>query len=185
MTGVLAFVGTQTQAAMFDITFTSNQGTLDGVGQINGVAVGPGAPGVYEAIVAGSFFDVFATVDGFAPGIYSLIPNPNAPNSSYSPSGYFIYDNLVANGGNPFITNPGLLFSGPGVNSLELNLFSNGASSPVPNGTYQLYDNRGVNVYGEATISAVPETSTIFAGALMLLPLGVSATRIMRKNRMA
>jgi hypothetical protein len=31
--------------------------------------------------------------------------------------------------------------------------------------------------------SSVPEPSTVFAGALMLLPLGVSAVRIMRKNR--
>jgi len=33
-------------------------------------------------------------------------------------------------------------------------------------------------------ITPVPEASTMLAGALMLLPLGVSATRIMRKNRM-
>ncbi len=34
-------------------------------------------------------------------------------------------------------------------------------------------------------ITPVPELSTIFAGALMLLPFGVSTLRIMRKNRMA
>jgi hypothetical protein len=34
-------------------------------------------------------------------------------------------------------------------------------------------------------ISAVPEAGTMAAGALMLLPLGVSALRIMRKNQLA
>jgi choice-of-anchor C domain-containing protein len=43
--------------------------------------------------------------------------------------------------------------------------------------------------YGSAldnvSLTAVPEASTVFAGAMMLLPLGVSAIRIMRKTRMA
>jgi hypothetical protein len=36
-----------------------------------------------------------------------------------------------------------------------------------------------------ANVAAVPEASTVAAGALMLLPLGVSALRIMRKKQMA
>jgi hypothetical protein len=35
------------------------------------------------------------------------------------------------------------------------------------------------------TGTPVPEASTVFAGAMMLLPFGLSAARIMRKNRMA
>lgn len=40
-------------------------------------------------------------------------------------------------------------------------------------------------VIGDVSLAAVPEVSTIAAGALMLLPLGVSALRIMRKNQLA
>jgi hypothetical protein len=35
------------------------------------------------------------------------------------------------------------------------------------------------------TISSVPEASTVFAGALLLLPFGLSTLRILRRNRMA
>ena len=38
--------------------------------------------------------------------------------------------------------------------------------------------------FDNVAYGAVPEASTLFAGALMLLPLGVSAMRIMRKSRM-
>ena len=34
-----------------------------------------------------------------------------------------------------------------------------------------------------ATLSAVPEPSTILAGALLLLPLGISAARVLRKHK--
>jgi hypothetical protein len=32
-------------------------------------------------------------------------------------------------------------------------------------------------------VTAVPEPSTIFAGAALLVPVGISAVRAMRKNR--
>jgi len=38
-------------------------------------------------------------------------------------------------------------------------------------------------VFGAGTFSAVPEPSTIIAGALMLLPFGASTLRILRRNR--
>jgi|GEM_PF-3872815 len=45
----------------------------------------------------------------------------------------------------------------------------------------------GITCYGDtktpAATSAVPEPSTIVAGALLLLPLGVSVTRILRRNK--
>ena len=40
-------------------------------------------------------------------------------------------------------------------------------------------------VIGNVALTAVPEPTTMLAGALMLLPLGVSAIRIMRKSRVA
>lgn len=172
----------QARASLFDITFESNDGLVYGSGELIGT---PQGGDLYEA-TAGSF-TISLAGDGFQPGTYNIFNNSQFPNQDYSPSGYFIYDDQVLNGENPFVTNPGLLFTGPnGAQTLlELNLYSNGASQPVPNGTYQLYENNGANAYGNATLTAVPEASTMLAGALMLLPLGVSAVRIMRKNVVA
>lgn len=46
---------------------------------------------------------------------------------------------------------------------------------------------KGLSNYwlGTSTPTSVPEPSTVVAGALLLLPLGVSAVRILRKNRTA
>jgi len=41
------------------------------------------------------------------------------------------------------------------------------------------------DVYGTFLFTAVPEPTTIIAGALLLLPLGASTLRILRKNRVA
>jgi hypothetical protein len=37
--------------------------------------------------------------------------------------------------------------------------------------------------YGDSNIIPVPEPSTVVAGTLLLLPLGVSVARILRKQR--
>jgi hypothetical protein len=97
-----------------------------------------GDPGAYLA--TGGTLDLTApAADGIA-GDYTLVPNPDAPNSLSSATGLFIYDDLVMPGSNPVVTNPGLLaFGGPGLGDVpegkgtEINLFSSG-----PN-TYDLY----------------------------------------------
>jgi hypothetical protein len=43
----------------------------------------------------------------------------------------------------------------------------------------------GWNVFGKSNYSSVPEPSTIVAGALLLLPFGVSTLRILRKKNVA
>jgi hypothetical protein len=190
MAGLLAVAATRAQASLFDITFTSNDGTTTANATVYADSLGGGQ---YEA-TSGA---ITVSSPYFLPAVYSLVPNPNYPSSTaalISQSGFFIYDDQVNSGSNPFLTNPGLLFLGPDGGNIELNLFSNGPSFPVPGGTYQLYDNRGANLFGDATIALdsanehlapVPEASTVFAGAMMLLPFGLSAARIMRKNRMA
>jgi len=101
-----------------------------------------GDPGAYLA-TAGTLNLTAPSADGIA-GNYSLVPNSGAPNAQSSPTGLFIYDDLVMPGANPVITNPGLLaFGGPGTGAVpegqgsEINLFSDGAN------TYDLYT--GVN----------------------------------------
>jgi hypothetical protein len=83
------------------------------------------------------------TADNIA-GSYSLFANAGSPNAQTSPTGLFIYDDLVFPGGNPIVTNPGLLaFGGPGLGNApegkgsEINFFSEGSN------TYDLYT--GVN----------------------------------------
>ena len=61
------------------------------------------------------------TVTGGADvGTYSLYPG--GPGVTTSPSGAFIYDNVVTSGSNPFLDVDGLLFTGGG---LEINIWGN------------------------------------------------------------
>ena len=165
-------IAIQAHASFFDITFTGVDGTTFGSGVISGT---PEGGGLYQA-TAGYFTIIPGSTSGLSPGIYPLFPNPNPPNTSYSPSGFFYYDNQVLSQQDPFLTSGGLLF----LNGVEINLFSTGGSPE-----YQLYENTGANVLGSATLTAVPEATTMIAGALLLLPLGASTLRILRKSRMA
>lgn len=60
-------------------------------------------------------------------------------------------------------------------------------TSPNPPGTFDATaQDVSVNWTGGVLVpAAVPEASTIMAGALMILPLGIGAFRVLRKERMA
>ena len=141
----------------FDITFSNvgTGGSTVGSGWISGSLI---SPGVFE-VFDGSF--TITSGDGFTEGTYSLLPNPNPPGQSLSPSGYFLFDNQLSPNTDPLENNNGLLFAS---GSIEINLFSNVGSVPE----YQLYQNNGVNVLGEITINPVPEPSV----RALLLPFG-------------
>jgi len=66
-----------------------------------------------------------------------------------------------------------------GISSSSLTNNSNGAYGVV---ALNLTDTAGRH---QDMLAVVPEPSTVIAGALLLLPLGVSALRIVRKNRVA
>jgi hypothetical protein len=175
--GSALVLATQARATLFDITFLGNDGTK-AEAQVTATDLGG---------------DVFQAVSGsitvnpgsmpFLAGTWTLYQNPNGINASYSPSGYFIYDNLVLPNADPMNTYPGLLFR-LASSGYEVNLYSDGAD------TYILYDNHGRHVNGSMTVvdppsSVVPEPTTMLAGALLLLPFGVSTIRIVRRNRRA
>ncbi len=119
----------------------------DANGLVHGIATLSAAPfasdpGVYLA-TAGTLVVTAPALDDIA-GRYTLFPNANGLSASYSPTGLFIYDNLVMPGAHPVVTNPGFLgYGGNATGSLpegrgrEINFFSNGAN------TYDLYT--GVN----------------------------------------
>jgi hypothetical protein len=101
-----------------------------------------GDPGAYEA-TAGTLNITAPSADQIA-GSYSLFSNPGSPNAQYSPTGLFIYDDLIFPGSNPIVTNPGMLAFGgaslgnaPEGKGAEINFFSEGSN------TYDLYT--GVN----------------------------------------
>ena len=72
-------------------------------------------------------------------GTYPLYPG--GPSVTDSPSGYFIFDNVLYPSIDPGIDNDGLLFTSGGF---EINIFSNGSDN------YQFYDNTGYNHVGES-----------------------------------
>ena len=70
---------------------------------------------------------------------FPLFVNPKGSEVSYSPSGYFFYDNvLYPSSADLLLGNPGLLFMS--ASGKELNLFTNGPSSYVD------YQNDGFNI---------------------------------------
>jgi hypothetical protein len=105
------------------------------------------APGEY-VIVAGTD----TAVGGGVSGVLTLFANPNSPNETTSPSGYFLYDDLLFVGSAPVVSNGGLLFTNG--SSGEINLYSNGPE------LYVDYDNTGFNVSITLDPSPAPEPAT-------------------------
>jgi hypothetical protein len=124
-----------------DFSYDDSNGLVTGDFTLTATAVA-GDPGTYLA-TAGSLDITAPTADGIS-GKYQLYQNPGGTNATGSPTGLFIYDDLVMPTSNPIVTNPGLLaFGGPGLGNVpegkgdEINFFSSGAN------TYDLYT--GVN----------------------------------------
>jgi hypothetical protein len=139
-----------------DFSFDDSNGLVTGDFSLTATAVA-GDPGTYLA-TAGTLDITAPAADGIA-GDYQLIQNPVAPNATGSPTGLFIYDDLVMPGSNPVVTNPGLLaFGGPGLGNVpegkgtELNFFSSGAN------TYNLYTGANGN-YPYSAVFTTPQGS--------------------------
>jgi hypothetical protein len=97
-------------------------------------------------------------------GILTLFPNPNAPNATISPSGFFIYNDLLYPGQSPLVDVDGPLFTLP--NNVEVNIFNNDNGPNQP--PYLYYDNTGFNVPVSVSLTLVPEPA-----GLILLGFGI------------
>ena len=129
----------------YDFIFTDVNGD-SGYGTLTTTALGGGLFGV----TGGS---LTVTAGSHDAGTYSLYPNTNPWNVVYSPSGYFIYNDVLYPGSNPQLDYYGLLFTSGG---LEINIYSPNGSP----GSYQFYDNTGYNSPAAFLASAVPEPSS-------------------------
>jgi hypothetical protein len=185
---VAAGFAMQARAALYDITYSDPAGNM-GSGVVTAL---PNGDGSYTA-VSGSFN---LTAGDFAGATGALVPNPNAPapwdQRLYGGTDFIGLDDQVLPSANPFLTIGGLLFNDtlfprPDGAGLAFNLY-------YYSGSYQLavngFNNEPwANNYsgGSAslTVVPVPEASTIVAGALLLLPFGVSVVQVLRKNRAA
>jgi hypothetical protein len=122
---------------------------------ITGTLTGPGAPAP-------------DTID-------QLIPNPNFPNSSYSGSGYFIYDDALFFPTQPYLDNPGVLFSTNALPGIEWNLYSQSAT------LYTLYNNTGFNTSG--TMRLYDPVATPLPAALPLFAAGLGVMGLLGRRR--
>jgi hypothetical protein len=94
-------------------------------------------------------------------GFFNTDPITLIPGSGTSPSGLFIYNNVLYPNGNPLLDIDGLLFTDT-ITGAELNIWGNGAYPPSfystytgLGGGYPLQDNNSV-----FTLAGIPEPST-------------------------
>lgn len=125
-------LGTTNFGPQFDGTFTFAIGPDIGYGNVITTDQGDGS------LLATT--GTLTVTGGQDVGTYPLLPG--GPNQTSSPSGYFLYDNLVFPSTDPGIDNNGFLFAT--ASDFEINIYSNGPDN------YQFYDNTGYNNTGAA-----------------------------------
>jgi hypothetical protein len=177
-------IAVQARASLFELNYTDTSvNTLSGL-----LSASPLSGGQYLA--TGGSIMLSTSYPGLS-GLYSLASG--GPINVISPSGQFQYDNILYYPGQPIVDFSGVLAFKNSSTGVELNLFSTSSG-------YALYAYNGnqVNLYpgpsGDgfnniggpaaiATLTAVPEASTMIAGALLLLPFGASTLRKLRNRR--
>lgn len=120
-------LGAPSFGPQFDGTFTFAIGPDTGYGNVITTDQGNGS----LLATAGTL----TVTGGQDIGTYPLFPG--GPKQEDSPSGYFLYDNLLFPSTDPGIDNNGFLFAT--TSDFEINIFSNGPDN------YQFYDNTGYN----------------------------------------
>jgi hypothetical protein len=183
-------VQTRASLEVFDISYSDPSGDVLS-GQLTAISLGGN-----QYLATSGTITVAATDQdaGAFVGTYSLLPG--GPGNVLSPSGSFQYDNVLYYPGSPNIVDFSGILGFVGSGGIELNLFGDQNNTPgyyslegysSGTGLVDFYVLNQGNVAGPATatLTPVPEATTMIAGALLLLPLGASTLRILRKSRMA
>jgi PEP-CTERM motif len=164
------FTITTSNAATYKFTFQSNDAELTATGEftVNSANEATGVSGAVAGLTN-------QTISG-------VTANPSFPNSSTSPDGLFIYDNLYSPTGMAFDYS-GLLFTTADNPGGYWNLW---ASSP---GTYSLYESAGgsypIEETGTLSVAGAPEPSTWAMLALGFVALSFVGRRRQRTGRLA
>jgi len=181
-------------ASLYDINFNDGNGN-SGSGQIDVESANNNfyaASGYLNLTTGGTSGEWLLYVSNASPG-----GTTSYPGYIYSPSGVFIYNNAVYPAGqnpqypdtNPLLDNYGLLFTQN--NGDEINIWGNADGTYNLGGSVggQLNFNVNIGLGGgtsnDSMIAPVPEPSTFFAAAFLLVPIGASVVRLtLRKNRL-
>lgn len=163
----LALMFALATSARASIVITQMSGPVDtGSWTINWVASGGTFDDIVGTVLAGDQFE-------------------NSPNPGMVAAGWTSLPGVGPNSSTASI-------SDGSVSALLFSTTFTGASSDTPAEliNFQVYD--ASVLVGEETLQwngsefdAVPEPTTVIAGALLMLPLGVSTLRILRRNRIA
>jgi len=181
MAGVMG-LAVQAHAQMYDITFDIDGN--DGSGVLTATANGDGTYLVTSAsvlVTSGSWSSATPYIlapNGDNDGTFGLYGQSSE--GHFSGGADMIYDNILYPGSPLTLDSDGLGFwTTSGTAGLGFNLF--GVN------TFYGLGQLGNPVVSDGTIDivAVPEPTTVIAGALLLLPFGASTLRVLRKNRMA
>jgi PEP-CTERM motif len=167
----MLFTMATANAAIYKFTFQSSDAELTATGQ-------------FTVNAADEVTNVSGAISGLTNQVISgVFANPSFPNSSTSPDGLFIYDNLYSPTGMAFDYS-GLLFTTAENPGGYWNLW---ASSP---GAYSLYESAGSYNYpiqeiGTMSVAGAPEPSTWAMLALGFAALTFVGRRRQRTGRLA
>jgi hypothetical protein len=175
-------LGTQARATMYDITYSDPEGNI-GSGSLT---ASPNGDGSYT-IVSGTFA---LSAGPFAGADASFVSYPNGGVAVlYGGTDFIGVDDLLFPSGTAYVDGDGPIFNDAsyprsGGTGLAFNLYYNGSSYEL---LFNGYNNQPwATSYSGGTLRLnavpVPEPTTMVAGAMLLLPFGMSAIRIMRKS---
>ena len=174
----------QARASWYNITFNGSDVNFVGTGSqfIPGtVTTANGQIDVANNMAISGFLDITA---GDNKGHYALVPGSGSDTQ-------FLWDDAVYPGSTPFLSSTGgVLWWTMGTIEIEMWYNTDPRFGPTelyalwgaPPNSSQMGTDFDPTAFGTATLTPVPEPTTIIAGALLLLPFGASTLRILRRK---